>query len=158
MSSELRWSAYFMEMAYLVASKSTDDSIKVGCVLATPMNTVGSTGYNGFPRGVDEKDEEHPERLVRPEKYDWTEHAERNCIYNAALNGVKTQHSTAYVTSHPCTHCARAFVQSGVVEVYVPTKKNDPFYENGRWDQWANEFAKGLEILKAAGVKVTHVV
>lgn len=155
MSSE-EWHAYFMELAYLVASKSSDDSIKVGTVLVTPNNTIASTGYNGFPRGVDEN--EHPERKKRPEKYNWTEHAERNAVYNAALNGVKTQYSIAYNTSHVCVDCARALVQAGVREVYLPSKDNDPFFDVGRWDNWEESFMKGLEILNAAGVIVHHVV
>ena len=157
MSSETRWDAYFMKMAHFVASKSKDQSIRVGCVLVSKNNTIISTGYNGFPRGIDEE-EYHTERYEPPEKYFWTEHAERNAVYNAALNGVKTQYARAYSTSHPCADCARAFVQAGVSEVFLPTKKNDPFYKEGRWDDWAESYTKGLEILKAAGVKVNHVV
>jgi len=146
-----------MEMAYLVASKSKDKSIKVGCVLVCPNNTMISSGYNGFPRGVDEEGL-FPERYERPEKYNWTEHAERNAVYNAALNGVKTQYSIAYSTCHPCVDCARALIQAGVREVYIPSKINDPFFDAGRWDDWEESFMKGIEILQAAGVKVNHVV
>ena len=154
--SDVRWHAYFMEQAQFVASKSKDESLKVGTVLVTANNTIASTGYNGFPRGVDE--DECPERNERPEKYQWTEHAERNAVYNAALNGVKTQYSTAYSTSHPCVECARALIQAGVVALYIPTKHNDPFYKMGRWADWEESLLKALEILKAAGVKVNHVV
>ena len=153
--SDVQWHAYYMEVATLVSSMSKDESMKVGAVLVTPNNTIASTGFNGFPRGVDES--ECPERLARPEKYQWTEHAERNAVYNAALNGVKTQYSTAYCTSGVCHDCARAFIQAGVQEVYIPIKNNDPFFEK-RWEVWGPRFAKGTEILKAAGVKVNHVV
>lgn len=156
MSSELRWAAYFMEQATLVSSKSKDESMKVGCVLVNQNNTVISTGYNGFPRGVDE--DEEPDRNKRPEKYNWTEHAERNAVYNAALNGVKTQYSKAYNTAHPCVECARALIQAGVIELWLPSKHNDPFYQAGRWADWEESLMKALEILKAAGVKVNHVV
>ncbi len=156
MSSEARWHAYFMEQAHFVASKSKDESMKVGTILVTTNNTIASTGYNGFPRGVDE--DECPDRKKRPEKYDWTEHAERNAVYNAALNGVKTQYSIAYSTCHPCVECARALIQAGVRELYIPTKHNDPFYKAGRWADWEESLLKALEILQAAGVKVNHVV
>ncbi len=156
MSSETRWTAYFMEQAKLIASKSKDESMKVGCALVSQNNTIISTGYNGFPRGVDES--EDPDRNKRPEKYQWTEHAERNAVYNAALNGVKTQYAKAFSTAHPCVECARALIQSGIVELYIPTKHSDPFYKAGRWVDWEESLLKALEILKAAGVKVTHVV
>ncbi len=154
--STARWHAYYMEVATLVSSKSKDQSMKVGCVLVSPNNTVISTGYNGFPRGVDEDFD--PDRKKRPEKYLWTEHAERNAVYNAALNGVKTQYSTAYSTAHPCVECARALIQAGVTYLYIPTKHSDPLYKNGRWVDWEESLLKALEILKAAGVIVNHVV
>lgn len=156
MSSETRWAAYFMDMAHLAASKSKDTSMKVGCILINQNDTIISTGYNGFPRGVDE--DEYLERNERPEKYNWTEHAERNAIYNAALNGQKTQYATAYATSHPCVDCARALAQAGIRELYIPTKHSDPLYKKERWVDWEESLLKALEILKAAGVKVTHVV
>ena len=145
-----------MKMAYLVASKSKDGSMKCGCVLVSRGNTVVSSGYNGFPRGVDESF--RPERQLRPEKYFWYEHAERNSVYNAALNGVCTFQTTAYITAHPCVDCARALIQAGISKIYIPAKENDPFYKLGRWDDWAAQFEKADEILYAAGVMVHHAV
>jgi deoxycytidylate deaminase len=48
------WDQYFIEMAFLVASKSKDPSTQVGCVIVGPDNEIRSTGFNGFPRGVEE--------------------------------------------------------------------------------------------------------
>lgn len=48
------WDSYFIEMAMHIATKSKDPSTKVGCVIVGPDNEVRSTGYNGFPRGVQE--------------------------------------------------------------------------------------------------------
>ena len=152
-NSQTRWDAYFMELARLVASKSKDTSTKVGTVIVGQGNTILSTGYNGFPRGVDE--EVLPSRTDRPEKYFWTEHAERNAVYNAALNGVKLCYSRAYSTSHPCVDCARALIQSGVMELMIPTKKNDPLFEAGGWEE---NCAKARELLVAAGVVVSNAV
>lgn len=55
------WDTYFIEMAMFVATKSKDDSTKVGCVIVSEDHTVLSMGYNGFPRGVRETLEEHCE-------------------------------------------------------------------------------------------------
>ena len=73
--SQARWDAYFMEMAYLVASKSKDESMKVGAVVVngTYDNVILSTGYNGFVRYADDED---VVKKARPEKYNWTCHGE----------------------------------------------------------------------------------
>jgi dCMP deaminase len=71
-------------------------------------------GWNGFPRGVDD---DVDERHERPAKYLWTEHAERNAIYNAAAIGAATAGCTMYLPWYPCTGCARAIIQSGISEV-----------------------------------------
>lgn len=110
----MNWDSYFMEMAELVASKSKDRSTKVGCVIVGPNHEVRTTGYNGFCRGIDD---DVDERHERPEKYLWTEHAERNAIYNAARNGIRIEDCTAYTTVFPCADCARSFIQSGVKRV-----------------------------------------
>ena len=45
-----------------------------------PDNEIRSTGYNSFPKGLND---DLQERQERPEKYYWIEHAERNALYNA---------------------------------------------------------------------------
>jgi dCMP deaminase len=108
------WDTYFMEMANLVSTKSKDRSTQVGCVIVGPNREVRTTGYNGFCRGIDDDVEERHER---PEKYLWSEHAERNAIYNAARNGIRIEDCTAYTTVFPCADCARGLIQSGVVRI-----------------------------------------
>ena len=147
------WTEYFMEMATLVASKSKDQSMKCGTVIIGEGHTILTTGYNGFPRGVDDNNEAYHKR---PEKYFWTEHGERNAIYNAARNGVKLLESRAYITGYPCVDCARALVQAGIKEIIVPTKETDPFFKRGRWDDWSKSFEKAKEVLLAGRVLVTR--
>ena len=138
-------------MVMFVASKSKDRSMQCGTVITGEGNTTLTTGYNGFPRGVDDDNEEYHER---PEKYYWTEHSERNAIYNAARNGIKLYGSHAYINVHPCVDCARAFVQAGIKTVTIPIKKDDPFYKTGRWTDWEESFFKARELLKAGGVTI----
>ena len=147
------WDKYFMEMTTLVASKSKDRSMKCGTVVVGEGNTVLTTGYNGFPRGVDDNTEEYHKR---PEKYAWTEHGERNAIYNAARNGVRLLGSRAYITGYPCVECARAIVQSGIIEIIVPDKDDDPFFKRGRWGDWTESFDKAKQVLWAGRVVVTR--
>lgn len=59
-------------------------------------------------------------RWVRPLKYQYVEHAERNAIYNAARVGTPTLGCSAFVSLAPCVGCARALVQAGIKEVYGP--------------------------------------
>ena len=135
-----------MELARHIASWSKDRSRKVGCVVVGQNHEVRSTGYNGFPRGVlDEVEARHE----RPAKYDWTEHAERNAIYNAVRVGTPLGDCTLYVSLFPCAGCARAIIQSGIGRVVtVRPPENDPV--------WAGEFRVAAEMLDAAGVVVTY--
>ena len=107
------WDEYFMTMAYLVASRSTDESTHAGAVIVRPDNSVVSTGYNGPVRG-----EDNPPQ-TRPEKYLYFEHAERNAIFNAAKHGSSLDGCKLYVNFVPCADCARAIVQSGIKEIIV---------------------------------------
>lgn len=107
----MTWDDFFLGLAGYVSQKSKDQSTKVGAVIVGPDHEVLSLGWNGFPRGVDDNVQERHER---PAKYEWTEHAERNAIYNAARHGIALRGATIYVTHAPCAACARAIVQSGI--------------------------------------------
>src|SRR5690554_3205477 len=111
------WDGKFIGLTNHVAQWSKDKSRKVGCVFVNEKQAVLSMGYNGFPRGVND---DVKERYERPAKYMWTEHSERNAIYNAAYEDVSLRNSTAYVTFFPCTDCARSMIQCGVKRVVAP--------------------------------------
>ncbi len=105
----------FLNVAHTVAQKSKDPSTKVGCVIVGPDNEPRSFGWNGFSRGV----RDLPERMVRPDKYDWTIHAEANSVANAARAGIALRGCKAYVTHFPCSSCADMLIQSGISCVVV---------------------------------------
>lgn len=142
------WDSYFMTMANHVATRSKDRSTKVGCVIVGPDNEVRSTGYNSFPRGIND---DAPERHERPEKYLWTEHAERNAIYNAARMGTPLKGCRAYLPWFPCMDCARALVQAGIVELVAIR----PDLEDKRWGE---DFKRVGALFDEAGVRVRFVV
>lgn len=116
-----KWDILWIDTAQRFAEESKDRSTKVGCVLVTPdRKTFISSGWNGFPRGVNE-DIDH--RHERPEKYKWTIHAERNSIYNHARNGGPGLHGAiAYMNfiPFPCSNCLGAFVQCGISLIIGP--------------------------------------
>lgn len=109
------WDHYFLADAFFVSGKSKDRSTKCGCIIVSQDNDALVRGWNDHPRGMRDSDQ----RRERPEKYVYTEHAERNAIYNAARIGVSLKGSKAYVTRVPCPDCARALIQAGVKEVYA---------------------------------------
>ena len=155
-ASIARWDAFFMEIAYVAAKKSKDKFTGIGAVAVGEGHIILSTGYNGFVRYADD---EKSERHERPEKYDWTVHAEMNVVCNAARHGTKLLNSSLYITAHPCIECAKAIVQAGIVEVIIPSKENDPFWQQGRWGEWEDNFKKAREIMLEAHIKmVDHVV
>jgi dCMP deaminase len=135
------WSEYFLEMAHLVASKSKDPSTKVGCVVITEDKVVAATGYNGLPRGV----EDRPERMERPAKYLWTSHAEENAVAQAARVGMKLKGGTAYVTHMPCSRCARTLIQAGIIKVVL---------DDGSTSMPIEEFDVAMKMFSEAGVEV----
>lgn len=140
------WDTYFMGIAKSVSFKSKDPSTQTGVVLVGPGHEVKTTGYNGFPRGIE--DGPGP-RWERPEKYMWCEHAERNAVYNAARMGIALLGTTCYMESPPCVECARALIQSGVYCVVM--NKNNPFV--GR-DDWAESLEFATNLMVEAGMLV----
>jgi len=141
---QVNWDEYFMQMAELVATKSKDRSTKVGCVIVGPNHEVRTTGYNGFCRGVnDDVDFRHE----KPEKYFWTEHAERNAIFNAARNGIPLEGCTAYVTLLPCADCTRGLIQSGVKRIFVCISGDATI-------KWQESFEYSYVMALEAGVEI----
>ncbi len=137
----MSWERTFFDFADVAAKRSKDQSTKLGAVITTPDHVILSTGYNSFPRGINDN---LPERQERPEKYFWFEHAERNAIYNAARSVLKG--TRIYVQMHPCCGCARGIINTGISEIIIPTL-NVP-------ERWSEEMNKAAVMLDEAGVKV----
>jgi dCMP deaminase len=143
----MTWNERWHQEALLVASWSKDRSTKVGAVIVNEDNRVISTGWNGFPRGVDDNVEA---RHDRPAKYKWTEHAERNAIYNAAACGHALKGCSIHLTWYPCADCARGIIQSGISKVVVPTPDwNDP--------RWGEDFRMVREMFTEIGMTVEFI-
>jgi dCMP deaminase len=141
------WDEYYLSICQVVSSRSKDPNTQVGCVIVGPAHEIRSTGYNSFPRGIRD---DVPERLERPAKYLWIEHAERNAICNAARSGTATEGCTIYVDLMPCMDCARAIVQAGIGAVVVSAERMTR-YTSAQYD----EQFRMVEVLFAeAGVQV----
>lgn len=146
--SQDQWDQRFLNLAVHVACWSKDPSTRVGAVIVGPDREILTTGYNGFPRGVNDD----PERLIdRDTKLLFTDHAERNCVNHAARTGVRLKGATAYVTAPPCAGCARALIQAGITRVvYAPPPP-------GLKQRWAADFNAAETMFKEAGISLTEL-
>lgn len=123
------WDTTFMDLAKVMAYRSKDRSSAIGAVIVDPHTRAPiSLAYNGMPREVNDMVET---RHIRPLKYLWFEHAERNAVFNAARLGHSTSGSIIYVCGlSPCSRCARAIIQSGIIEVVI-----ESWYVPPRWKE-----------------------
>lgn len=145
----MNWSEYFLGIAEQVKLKSKDESTQIGAVIVGKDKGVLSTGYNSFPRGLDDN---LKERQERPEKYFWFEHAERNAIYNAAKVGTPIDNSEMYLTCGiPCCDCARAIINSGIKKIYCKT--DDTTHNKAKWDEHDK---RSLIMFEECGVEVVY--
>lgn len=143
------WNELFMRHAYLISSKSKDTRTKIGAVLVKDRAVI-SEGYNGMPMGVDDC---KCERLERPEKYFWFEHAERNSIYCCARYGTATAGSVMYTQGVPCADCTRAVIQAGIKQIVVHRqweKYETEFY----WEKWIESGKRSVQMLSEANIPV----
>lgn len=146
-NSNRSWDLYFIEMARLASLRSKDPSTQVGSVIVKDKQQL-STGYNGLPRNVND---DKIERYKRPLKYSWMVHGEENAILNAARQGISCNGATLYVTPiYPCSRCAAAIVQAGIIKVVVDEKYNNPRY--------AEDKKIAEDIMKTAGVEIINAI
>ena len=138
----------FITIAQAIASLSKDTSTKVGAIALGPAGDIRAMGYNGMPRGCNDDD---LKRTIRPEKYFWFEHAERNLIYNAARVGVPLEGCTLILSGlYPCMDCARAIVQAGLIQVITP-----PIPTESKWNEHA---VRSSELFKECGITVYEYI
>ena len=138
------WDLRFLRLAEHIGTWSKDRSTRVGCVIVGPHKEIRAIGYNGFPRGTDD---DLDARHARPAKYKWTEHAERNAIYNSARAGISIDGCTMYLPWFPCMDCARAIVQSGIATLvaYRPDVSHPT---------WGEDFRLAITLFEETGVEV----
>jgi dCMP deaminase len=131
-----------METAKIWAKRSKDPSTQVGCCILGPDNEVRSVGYNGFPRGMNDDLEE---RYKRPLKYKYTEHAERNAMYNALRMGLGLKDCVLYTTMSPCCDCARGIIQTGIKKVIIASELVP--------NRWFEDFKLAAQMLREVEIE-----
>lgn len=127
------WPDYFMEIAWVVSSRSNCSRRPVGALIVTELRII-STGYNGTPFGVKNCNEGGCSRCESdaPRHYGYSTclcvHAEQNAIVLAARQGTATEGATLYVTLRPCLGCLKEIIQAGIQEVVY----DQPFDYEGK--------------------------
>ncbi|MBK8230298.1 MAG: dCMP deaminase family protein [Candidatus Eisenbacteria bacterium] len=118
------WHDYFMEIARVVATRSTCDRKHVGAVVVRER-LILSTGYNGSIRGMPHCDEVG--HMMEEGHCVATVHAEVNALLQAAKNGVRIDGAEIYVTASPCWNCFKAIANAGIGRIYYGS-----FYRDDR--------------------------
>lgn len=126
------WDEYFVEIAHVVATRSTCVRRHIGCVVVKDKRIL-ATGYNGAPSGLPHcleleclRDEMGIESGTRQEVCRAL-HAEQNAIIQAALYGVSTKGAALYCTHQPCSLCAKAIINAGIKRVVFEGDYPDKF-------------------------------
>ena len=140
------WDEYFMDIARLVASRSSCLRRQVGAILVKDKNIL-ATGYNGTPSGIAHCSETGclRDKLGVPsgERHELCRglHAEQNAIIQAAKHGVNIAGATLFCTFSPCIICAKMLINAGVKKI---------IYVEGYPDSLANEMLaeSGLEVIR----------
>jgi dCMP deaminase len=140
-----RWDARFIALCDHISGWSKEEGKRVGSVIVGPWDEIRSTGFNGFPRGVNDDDSSRHDR-ESGSKYIWSSHAERNAIFNAARVGIPLFGCRIYSNYFPCVECAKAIIQSGLSAVI----SRPPDLTDSRW---ADEFKTSIVLFDEAGIE-----
>ncbi|MFA6666110.1 MAG: cytidine/deoxycytidylate deaminase family protein [Armatimonadota bacterium] len=126
------WDHYFMQIAEVVAKRSTCMRRHIGAVIVKDRRIL-TTGYNGAPSGLAHcletgclRDKQGIPSGTRHELCRAL-HSEMNAIIQAAQYGVSTRDSTLYCTHQPCSVCTRMIINAGITRVVYTGDYPDPF-------------------------------
>jgi dCMP deaminase len=118
------WDEYFIQIAALVATRSTCLRRQVGAVIVRDRRIL-TTGYNGVPKGMAHcldrgclRDQLGIPSSQRQELCRGI-HAEQNAIIQAATMGISIKDSIIYCTLQPCILCAKMIINSGIERVVI---------------------------------------
>lgn len=126
------WDVYFLEIASLVATRSTCRRRQVGAVLVRDKRVL-TTGYNGAPANLkhclDIGCLREERAIPSGERQELCRglHAEQNAIIQAALYGVPIAGATIYVTCQPCVTCAKMLINCKVNRIVMAGDYPDEF-------------------------------
>ena len=136
------WEAYFMDIAALVAKRSTCLRRAVGAA-AVKNKQILATGYNGVPTGIRHCIEtgclRQQMNVASGERHELCRgiHAEQNVIIQAAFHGVSIKGASLFCTNLPCSICAKMIINAGIKKIY---------YKDGYADLMSSEMLSDASI------------
>ncbi len=117
------WEEYFMDIAILVAKRSTCLRRAVGALIIKDKRIL-ATGYNGAPSGIRHCGEvgclRETMKIESGQRHELCRgiHAEQNAIIQAAYHGVQIKDATLYCTNLPCSICTKMIINAGIKKIY----------------------------------------
>lgn len=129
------WDQYWMQIASDSKSRSTCLRRQVGAVIVR-NNQILSMGYNGAPTKLEhcEKTGCLRQQLNIPSgqraEICRAVHAEQNAIIQAAKHGVSIENASIYITSFPCSICAKMLINAGINEIVYDEEYPDDLSKN----------------------------
>jgi dCMP deaminase len=148
-TNRLKWDKHFLAQAELCSQLSKDPSTKVGAVIVNNLRQIVGSGYNGFPRGVQDLEDRYNDRET---KLSFVVHAEVNACL---LAGDRARGGTIYITptlGYPpsCNDCSKVIIQVGISRV-VGWHTNNP--RSG----WQRKADISEIMLREAGIQVDYI-
>lgn len=114
--NRLSWPEYFIEIAYIISTRSKDPSTKHGCVLTSNKYTPISWGYNGSFQGINDLEIPWDTR----DKLFYITHAEMNALIFAKQS---LENCYAFISGIPCSNCCKHLIQAGISKIYYGNVK-----------------------------------
>jgi len=117
------WEEYFMDIALLVAKRSTCLRRAVGALIIKDKRIL-ATGYNGAPTGIRHCSEvgclREAMKIESGQRHELCRgiHAEQNAIIQAAYHGVQIKGASLYCTNLPCSICTKMIINAGIKKIY----------------------------------------
>ena len=128
------WPETWMRMAHVLAKRSYDPRLQVGCLIVDHDNRVVlGVGYNGNARKLANE----PDSL-EPGQSGFV-HAEANAIINCTS---RIYSANVYVTHSPCMQCAKMLINGGIWSLHYAVRYRDE---------------GPLELLRRSGVYVHEI-
>ncbi len=131
-----RYDIAYLKMALEWAKLSHCKRRQVGALIVKKRMII-SDGFNGTPTGFDnicEDDNNYTKWYVL--------HAEANAIMKVSASTQSSEGATLYITLSPCKECSKLIFQSGIKRLVYHKEYKDN---------------SGIEFLKKAGLKITHI-
>ena len=136
------WEKYFMDIAILVAKRSTCLRRAVGALIVKDKRIL-ATGYNGAPSGIRHCAEvgclRETMNIKSGQRHELCRgiHAEQNAIIQAAYHGVQIKDASLYCTNLPCSICTKMIINAGIKKIY---------YREGYADELSKDMLAETEI------------